>query len=159
MSQSYVCAHVHYVFGTTYRTELITSELEEKLYPYFALLAVNIKAKQIAAGGTVNHVHLLLSLPATLSIAQLAQRIKGASSHWISERYNPSFAWQDGYGAFCVSRSLLDKTIDYIRRQKIHHRTENFEHEFAVLLDAHGIDYNIKHLFPNPTPPEWVEGQ
>ena len=42
--------------------------------------------------------------------------IKGGSSAWVSERFpsHRKFGWQEGYGAFSVSVSMVDKTIAYI---------------------------------------------
>ena len=68
----------------------------------------------LAVGGTADHVHILLALPSTMSIAKAIQLIKGGSSKWISDTF-PShrpFVWQEGYGAFSISISRLDDTSD-----------------------------------------------
>jgi len=36
-------------------------------------------------GGVEDHVHLLLSLPSTLTIAKAMQLIKGGSSKWVND--------------------------------------------------------------------------
>jgi REP element-mobilizing transposase RayT len=58
--------------------------------------------KPLCIGGVADHVHLLLSLPTTLSVAKAMQLIKGGSSAWAHEAFSPlrHFAWQSGYGAF-----------------------------------------------------------
>jgi REP element-mobilizing transposase RayT len=105
--------------------------------------------KAIAIGGTADHLHALLSLPATISFAKAVQLIKGGSSKWIHDTFHEhrKFAWQEGYGAFSVSPSQLEKTIAYIQRQKEHHRRRNFQDEFIDLLDKHGIEYDPHYVF------------
>src|SRR5207244_658465 len=100
-------------------------------------------------GGVADHVHMLLSLPANLSIAKALQLIKGGSSKWIHETFPAQrhFSWQEKYGAFSVSISHLEKTIQYIKRQEEHHRTITFKQEFGVLLKRHHIEYDERYLW------------
>ena len=107
------------------------------------------KMKALAIGGVADHVHLLLSLPATMNIAKAIQLIKAGSSKWVHEsfRKQQKFAWQDGYAAFSVSASQVAKTIRYIANQKEHHRKRSFEEEFIALLDKHGIEYDRRYVF------------
>jgi putative transposase len=97
--------------------------------------------KVLAIGGASDHVHVLLSLPATLSIAKAMQLLKGNSSKWLRETFPKmnSFAWQEGYGAFSVSISGVDSTVAYIRNQAEHHRTRSFRKEYATMLKKHGF--------------------
>ena len=82
--------------------------------------------KTLAIGGVADHVHVLLSLPATISVAKAMQLLKGNSSKWIRETFPKmrAFAWQEGYGAFSVGVSGVDATVAYIRNQAAHHRTQ-----------------------------------
>jgi hypothetical protein len=57
------------------------------------------------------------------------------------------FARQEGYGAFSVSSSNLDKVARYVRDREAHHRKISFEDEFRALLKRHGVDYDPKHMF------------
>lgn len=90
-------------------------------------------------GGTENHAHILLSLPATMPLAKAVQLIKGASSRWMNENHTQDFAWQEGYGAFTVGISQKDHTIAYIRSQTEHHRKRSFEEEFVAFLKKHQV--------------------
>ena len=58
-----------------------------------------------------------------------------------------SFAWQDGYGAFSISMSLIEKTIAYINNQKEHHKTSSFEEEYIAFLEKYGIEFDKKYVF------------
>jgi len=105
--------------------------------------------KALAIGGTVDHVHALLSLPGMMSFAKAVQLIKGGSSKWMHDTFSnqEKFAWQEGYGAFSVSSSQVSKTIAYINNQKEHHRKKTFQEEFLELLKKHGIEYDSRYVF------------
>ncbi len=105
--------------------------------------------KALEIGGVTDHVHMLVSLPSTLSIAKAMQLIKGGSSKWVHDSFpeHRLFSWQVKYGAFGVSVSLLDKTIQYIRGQAEHHRKMTFQEEFLALLKKHGIAYDERYLW------------
>lgn len=98
-------------------------------------------------GGTENHAHVLLSLPATIALAKAVQLIKGASSHWMNENHTNGFAWQQGYGAFTVGISQRDDTIAYIRSQAEHNRKRSFEEEFVAFLKKNGIEYDPQYVW------------
>src|SRR5207249_8117903 len=122
---------------------LITSALRERLWPFLGGIARQNKMKAIEIGGVEDHVHILLSLPATVSIAKALQLIKGGSSKWVHETFaeHRLFGWQEKYGAFSVSVSQLDKIIEYIKNQPRHHRRMTFQEEFLALLRKHRIEY------------------
>ena len=103
--------------------------------------------KALAIGGAADHVHVLVSLPATLSIAKALQLLKGNSSKWIHETFPKmrSFEWQEGYGAFSIGISSIDATVAY-SHQAEHHRTRSFREEFVTMLRRHGFDYDERML-------------
>ena len=139
---------VHCVWSTKNREPILTSDLRERLWPYLGGIAKENKIKAFAIGGTTDHVHMLLSLPATLSVAKAIQLLKGNSSKWIHETFPKmrSFEWQQGYGAFSIGISAVDSTIAYIRGQTNHHRARSFREEFQIMLDRHGFDYGDSTL-------------
>ena len=108
-------------------------------------IARNNGFNTIAIGGTENHVHMLLSLPATMPFSKAVQLVKGGSSKWLKDN-GKRFAWQENYAAFSVSVSQT-KTIQYIQSQPEHHRRRSFEQEFRSFLDKHGIEYDEKYMF------------
>ncbi len=149
MAHSYVCINVHYIFSTKRRQKIITSELQQRLWPYMAGIARENKMKALAIGGVEDHAHALLSLPSTLSIAQAIQLVKGGSSKWVSDTFEDlrDFAWQEGYGAFSVSISRVEDTISYIRNQREHHKKQTFKEEFVAILKRHGIKFDERYLW------------
>jgi REP element-mobilizing transposase RayT len=105
--------------------------------------------RALAIGGVEDHVHILLSLPATIAIAKAMQLIKGGSSKWVHDtlpeyRY---FERQSGYGAFSLGISQVADTKQYIANQQEHHRTKSFEEEFIAFLDRHGIEYDPRYVW------------
>jgi len=146
---SYISSYFHCVFSTKERRPLITLELRERLWPFLGGIARQNKMKAIEVGGVDDHVHILLSLPATMAISKAMQLIKGGSSKWIHETFSDrrEFAWQEEYGAFSVSVSQLDKTIEYIRGKETHHRKMTFQEEFLALLNKHRIEYDERYLW------------
>jgi REP element-mobilizing transposase RayT len=76
----------------------------------------------LALGGVEDHVHLLVRIPATVSVAALMNQVKGASSHLLMHRTgNEGFKWQGGYGAYSVSRDRLSIVTRYVECQREHH--------------------------------------
>ena len=146
---SYVSSYYHCVFSTKERQPLIPPGLQARLWPYLGGIARQNEMKAIEVGGVADHVHMLLSLPSTLSIAKAMQLIKGGSSKWVHESFpeHRLFGWQVKYGAFAVSVSLLDKTIQYIQNQEDHHRKMTFQEEFLALLEKHRIAYDKRYLW------------
>lgn len=148
-SMSYISSYHHCVFSTKERRPFITPELRERLWPFLGGIARQNNMKAIEIGGVADHVHILLSLPATMPIAKAMQLIKGGSSKWIHETFpdQRGFAWQEEYGAFSVSVSQVGKVIEYIKGQPEHHRRVTFQEEFLELLKRHGIEYDERYLW------------
>ena len=146
---SYVSSYHHCVFSTKERRPLITPALRERLWPFLGGIARQNKIKAIEIGGVEDHVHILLSLPATMPIAKALQLIKGGSSKWVHETFpeHRLFGWQEKYGAFSVSVSQLDKIVQYIRGQPKHHRKMTFQEEFLELLKKHRVEYDERYLW------------
>ena len=146
---SYVSSHLHCVFSTKERRPIITPALRERLWPFLGGIARQNKMKAIEIGGMPDHVHILLSLPSTVSIAKAMQLVKGGSSKWVHDTFpeHHLFNWLVKYGAFGVSQSLLEKTIGYIRNQENHHRKMTFQEEFLALLKKHRIAYDERYLW------------
>ena len=146
---SYISSYFHCVFSTKERRPLIMPALRERLWPFLGGIARQNKMKAIEIGGVEDHVHILFSLPATMAVAKAMQLIKGGSSKWVHETFpeHRQFAWQQEYGAFSVSVSQLDKTIQYIKGQEPHHRKMTFQEEFLELLKKHRIEYDERYLW------------
>jgi putative transposase len=139
--------NIHYVFSTKNRQNSIDESIRGRLWAYMGGIARKNDMIAQAVGGTENHVHLLLTLPAMMSISKGVQLIKAGSSKWVHEEFPqlPKFSWQTGYGAFSVSISKLPMIINYIDRQEEHHRKITFEEEYLYFLRESGIEYDEKY--------------
>ena len=57
------------------------------------------------------------------------------------------FAWQEGYGGFTVSKSVVPEVKAYILGQKGHHKRQDFKTEFLELLRRYGIEFVEGEVF------------
>ena len=139
---------IHCVWSTKNRVSLLDSDVLARLSAYLGGIARENKMKSLAVGGVTDHVHLLISLPSTLSVAKAIQLLKGNSSKWIHETFPrlTYFAWQEGYGAFSIGISGVAATVAYIRNQTEHHRQRTFQEEFVAMLRKHGFDFDERLL-------------
>ena len=140
---------VHFIWSTAHREPRIAPEWRDRLYGYIGGVLEHKKAKLLCAGGVSNHIHVYASLPSTVTIAELVNAMKANSSRWIHETFpeQRGFAWQNGYGAFSVSKSVEDQVIKYIRNQEAHHRRRDFKQEFLAFLKKHGVEYDERYLW------------
>ena len=127
----------------------MVTPMRERLWAFMGGIARENGMKARCIGGIADHVHLLVSIPTTLSIAKAIQLIKGGASAWIHETFPEmqDFAWQEGYGAFSVGVSQLAETIAYIENQEEHHRHKSFQEEYLAFLKRHEITYDEKYLW------------
>lgn len=139
---------MHCVWATKERQPFITPGLQERLWPYLGGIARENKMKALAIGGVEDHIHVLLSIPSTLSVAKSVQLLKGNSSKWIHETFpeHSGFEWQEGYGAFSIGMSGIEDTTRYIRNQAEHHRRVTFREEIEAFLKKHGMEYIERDL-------------
>ena len=146
---SYISNLVHFVWGTKERKSRIEPAWQDRLYGYLGGILRNKNAKLMAAGGIDDHVHVFASLPATVTLAEIAGAMKTNSSRWVHENIEGAgqFGWQEGYGAFSVSKSGEERVIQYIQNQPAHHRKQRFQEELLTLLKKHGIEYDERYLW------------
>jgi putative transposase len=139
---SYVSCLFHCVWATKGRRPRITPDLQARLWPYLGGIARENKIKALVIGGTTDHVHALISIPSTLSVAKSIQLLKGNSSKWIHETFKEhwNLDWQEGYGAFSIGVSGIANTTRYIERQAEHHHKLTFREELAGFLKKHALE-------------------
>ena len=119
-----------------------------RLHKYMGGLIRKADGIPEAVGGTSDHIHILVSLGATVALATFVQDIKQTSSGWIHDTMGvKNFAWQKGYGAFTVSASNCPVVRKYIANQAEHHRTKSFQREYVAFLKKHGVGYDEKYLW------------
>jgi putative transposase len=149
MAGKFLCVNLHIIWSTKGRRRLIHPEWAERLHAYLGSVARAKNSKLLAVNSVPDHVHLYVSLPSTISIADLVNAFKSNSSRWIRQTFPNQnwFSWQEGYAAFSVSRSRAQELIEYIHGQHEHHKKQDFQQELIELLRRHEIEYDPRYVF------------
>ncbi len=143
MAHTYTLNLVHVVFSTKHRAPIIRNL--DALIKNLRGIARNKQMELLAAGGTENHGHLLLRIPAVRSMSESVRDLKANSSRYMGETTG-HFAWQDGYAAISVSPSQVPMVRAYIADQERHHSRQTYEQELMALLDKSGVRYEREYL-------------
>lgn len=112
------------------------------IFQYMGGIIRSLSGHAIMIGGRPDHIHILATLPVSMSMADFIRSIKASSSKWIKTKdakYR-TFSWQEGYAAFSVSASNTEKVIQYIANQKKHHQERTAHEEFYHFMKKHGIN-------------------
>jgi REP element-mobilizing transposase RayT len=149
MPQSLSKVFVHIIFSTKDREPWLDSAVRPRMHACLATVCRDLGAEFVHVGGVADHVHIVTTLPRTISQAQLIEQIKKASSKWIKgiEACYRGFFWQRGYGVFSVSPSQLEILLRYIKRQQEHHRSRTFQEEYRELLSRHRVDFDERYVW------------
>ena len=143
MAHTYSVVFVHCVFSTKGRLPLIPEP--EKLWAILRTVASQAQINILAVGGTTNHVHMLLAVPSTRTLADVMRELKANSSNRMHQRW-PKFTWQDGYGAMSVSPTAIKAATQYIEHQREHHARRPFEEEYIAMLQRAGVKYDPEYV-------------
>ena len=149
MANTYTQLYTHIVFHVKSTGIIMRNEDLERVFQYIGGIIRDEGAIPFAVGGVADHIHILTTLPKNMSLADFMRVIKANSSKWLRrlDSYYESFRWQDGYGAFSVSPSLMKRTTHYILTQAEHHKTKTYHDEYCEVLDAYGIEYDERYAF------------
>lgn len=148
MAQTLVKIYLHVVFSTKNREKIILPEIENEFFAYIGGILRKHNCVLLAANGTANHIHLLISQSKNISLSDLLRELKKSSSLWIKTKDTKfkDFQWQAGFGAFSVGQSQIETVKSYIAKQKEHHQTEIFENEYRKFLEKYEIDFDEKYF-------------
>ena len=148
MASTLVKNDLHITFHVKTTSPRIQPDDLPALFNYISGIIMKRGGIAMETGGMPDHIHLLTSLPKTLCLSDYVRDIKAGSSKWLKARgvHYAQFEWQEGYGAFSVSPSLLDKTAKYIQSQAEHHKKRTFAEEYKMFLEASHIEYDEKYI-------------
>lgn len=148
MPQSYTNLIYHIVFSTKNREPLIVDNVKSRLYDYVGGTIRKQGGIALAINGTADHVHLLAKLRPDKAVSDVLRDLKANASGWLHEAFPElkDFSWQNGYGAFTVSPSQIEKVRVYIANQELHHAKRSFREEFVALLKANQVEFDEKYL-------------
>ena len=133
---SYSKIMVHSVWGTKFRSSLLTNEVLGKVCNHIKENARKQKIFIDTINGHLDHLHCLAELNRELSISKQMQLIKGESSHWVNTNglLPGTFSWAEDYYAVSVGEDELDWVRAYIQNQQEHHRKLTFQDEWESLM-------------------------
>ena len=147
MAQSLSKIYLHIIFHIKTTSPCLLDEDIKRVHAYIGQLINDFNCSNIWVDGVCDHVHVLCLLGRDVSPAHLIEEIKRNSSRWLktlSPRYT-RFSWQGGYAVFSVSQSIVDKTLEYIKNQKEHHKRVSFRDELLTLLREFGVEVNMEY--------------
>jgi REP element-mobilizing transposase RayT len=149
MSGNHVSLQLHFIWSTVRRDPWISRRWKDELYRVLGRIVSDEGGRLLGAGGTADHVHTCVAMPATITIGDLVQLMKLKSSQWVQENYprKKTISWQQGYGAFSVSKSAEAGVCRFILDQEEHHRMWSFQDEYLSLLRLHQIAYDPESLW------------
>ena len=119
--------HYHLIWATRQRLPLISPALELQIYAVILNKARELGVIVHALGGIEDHIHVVVSIPPRISVADCVKHFKGASSYYVNHQPGApgDYAWQDGYGALTFGERSLPDVITYVRNQKEHHHQQS----------------------------------
>jgi REP element-mobilizing transposase RayT len=136
------------VFSTKNRSPDVQESWRDRLHGYLGGILRGIEVVPEEIGGTSDHVHLLIGLRAIHCLAEVLRVLKATSSSWVHREIgHRMFAWQDGYGAFTVGSSDVERVRSYIRNQAEHHRCRTFQEEYLELLRENFVEFDERFLW------------
>jgi REP element-mobilizing transposase RayT len=144
-----ISIHLHIVFSTKNQEPIVAEHVCRDIWAFLGDTAREHRIKVHCIGGALDHVHLFLAPPTTLSVAEIVHLMKENSAQWVRENYPaiPHFAWQEGDLTVSVSESEIPTLTAYINDQAHHHRHATFQQEYVALLKEYGIAYDPDDLW------------
>ena len=147
MPQSLSKVNVHIVFSTKHNEQSINPEIRKDLQSYIIGILSNIGSYTEELYANTDHLHILCTLPRTITIAQLISKIKTPTSSWLKTQGVHNFCWQEGYAIFSVSASKIKTVKAYILNQYEHHKKQTFKDELRLFFSTYKIEFNEQYVW------------
>lgn len=114
----------------TYRRPLITG-FKNELCGYITSSIIQQGGIVFSVKGVPDYIHIALKIPPTHRVSDMVRIIKARSAKWVNDERKCAtyLSWQRGYGAFTMSKSVVDTVVRYSNRQEEHHRDNTFKGE------------------------------
>ena len=123
----------HVVFCTKYRYRVLTGSVATRTRDLIREICASNYVDIVSGSLSPDHLHLLISVPATMSVSTIVQYIKGKSSRKLQQefeilrkKYWGQHLWARGYFAVTVGNVNTEDVQKYIEEQEIHHKIEDF---------------------------------
>jgi putative transposase len=144
MRNTFLKLWIHTILKTQDGGIIIQPELESLLYLEIEKRLIEQGCEVAAVNGGEDHVHLLFSMNPLLPLHEVIRFVQGVSQQWYHAHDFQSgwfkFKWEDGYCAYSVSESAVQKVQFYIREQKKLHTYLSYSEEINQLNLLHNVD-------------------
>jgi REP element-mobilizing transposase RayT len=174
MPQSLSNCLVHAVWSTKDRYPFLTDrDIRREFHSVIGGISARLGCPTLIVVGVADHVHILMRMSRSITMADWVKETKRASTVWIHERcrkvsrsragaseetmsLNESimaqpmlakFHWQAGYADFSVSESNVAAVRHYIANQEQHHKKVSFEDEYRRFLEANKLSWDERFLW------------
>lgn len=148
-TMSYSNCFYHIVMRTYRSIPWIAEAHEKELYAYIHGYCKGVNATLLRIGGMPDHVHILVSIPTSMAVAEFVRRLKNMATLWLKNNKAkfPLFdGWGEGYAAFSYSRFDVGKIKQYIMNQKEHHKRVSFADEYRQWLTENGVTIDEQYF-------------
>ena len=151
---SYTTSYYHIIFHTLHNKPAIVEEHEKELYRYIWGLCRNKRVFLHRVGGMPNHLHLMVNLPPSLSVADFVRELKTSTNTWLKSNHSfPLFeGWSTGYAGLSYGRNDVERVVNYIKNQKRHHQGISFADEIRTLFKENGMEIQESYFSR-----DWIE--
>jgi len=122
MPQSCSRIILHTLFSTENRVPIIDKALRGELHAYMVSLFQNRGCHVFGINSVPDHIHIVHSLPRTVTLTAVIADVKKFSSAWIKTKglkYR-RFGWQDGYTSYSADYRRLNGLLEYVSNQHDH---------------------------------------
>ena len=120
--------YYHLVWGTNHRKPVLIEEIGSSLIQVVTTICGEDGYHLLGIHVEPEHVHILISLRPSQSVANTVNKIKGATSRVLRSQFpelssmvDEKSLWTDGYCAHTVGEANVAQIKAYLDKQKIHH--------------------------------------
>ena len=124
-----VC-YYHVVWATKYRQAIISPQIEVVILKSIPAKSIELNSRIYAINAVADHIHVAVGISVNIAVAEWVKRVKGVSSYNVNNTYpdlDPRFRWQSGYGVLTFGEKRLSYVVDYVKKQKEHHKNNATE--------------------------------
>ena len=149
MSQSLTNNLIHLIFSTKFHQPFLDSDIEKELYPYLSKIFRSLDSPVISINGVKDHIHILFALSKKIALCSVIEAVKKNSSKWIKTKGTKykKFQWQNGYSAFSIDQSNIERIKRYITNQKKHHQKRTFKEEHLLIVKKYNMPYDERYMW------------
>ena len=141
--------YYHLVWSTKLREPSLLGEPVIELQRAIWRSVGDLEIQLHALGMQPDHVHVAYSAPPSMSVADVAQRLKGSSSHFLGKQFPGDWpGWQKEYGVVGIGQASLPRVVAYVTNQEQHHREKNLWLEMERGLDGFSESPGVPALSP-----------